>query len=118
MHPQSDPPPDRTENLLIKSQLLRGPRATGKVGQSHGCDQLTFSCLVNYSLVCSYQLGGDGGVASSSHVPPFLSIEQNTNNPPQLGDNGPSLTDSRLKNRVSCCDSPEFEPATFERLEF
>ena len=118
MRPQSDPPADRTPNLLIKSYLLRGPRAHGKAAQSGGdCDTLTSSLPHTYSIV-SNQLGGDGGAAPSSRVSPFLSIEQNTNTSPQLGDNGRAAVDSRPFDGVSCYDSPEFEPVTFERLEF
>jgi len=104
MHPQSDPPADRTPNLLIKSQLLRGPRAHGKAAQSGGCcDSLTSSLPHTYSVFLN-QSGSDGGASSSSHQSPLLSIEQNTNEIPPFDDNWRAATDSRQFHGVSCCE--------------
>ena len=117
MHPQSDPLRPRTSNLLIKSQLLRGPRAHGKADQSGGvCDPLTSSLPHTYS-VASNQSGSDGGASSFSHHSPLLSIEQNTNESPQLDGNGAGLTDSRLSEGVSR-SSFEFDAPVVEALEY
>ncbi len=101
MHPHSDPPADRTPNLLIKSQLLRGPRAHGKAAPSGSyCDALTsvLPCSVDSrrSVRC-WDRWGEGGASLFSRLGAFLSIEQNPNTLVL----GAIATDSDLANRVS-----------------
>ena len=82
---------DSNPNLLIQSQCVR-----------HLAGQLDRDWLTGFppSFI---RLGGNDAERhpSSSHQSPLLSIEQNTNTPPQLDGNAMRHTDSRLFHGVS-----------------